>query len=98
MIAATPDCALSPLAAQASIDLRALQPAHRDARQALHQALVGAASTAADFEAAQSAQLALVEQSSRRYLRFLNEAATQLSAEQKQRFAQASGGHGAAGH
>lgn len=86
VIEAGAECALTALAAEASGDLRSLQGSYQEGQQALHLALVGEASTLAQRDTIVAAQLAMIEHSSRRYLRFLGDAADSLSPEQKQRF------------
>lgn len=86
VIEAGETCALTGLAAEASRDLQALQGRYQEGQQALHLALVSNASTAEERDATVAAQLAMIEHSSRRYLRYLADAADTLTPEQKQRF------------
>jgi len=87
VIAVAADCPVLTVAVKAAADLQALQGRYEEGQRALHLALLSPAADADEWQSAQAAQLALLEHSSRRYLRFLGEAAASLSGEQKQRFA-----------
>ncbi|MBD8526878.1 hypothetical protein [Pseudomarimonas arenosa] len=86
VIDAGADCRLVSTASTASAELLALQGEYSQGQRDLHLALVGGRASSEDRDQIVAAQLALVEQSSQRYLRFLADAADSLTPEQKRRF------------
>jgi len=87
VIEADTSCPLPALAADAAADLRAFQGRYVEGQRVLHEALIGPGLDAARWQVVKEVQLELLQDGSRRYLRFLADVSASLGAEQKQRFA-----------
>lgn len=80
-------CTLPALAERAAADLQGLAARETEAQSALHHALLAPSLTESAWTGVEDEQIALLDVASRRYLRFLADAAATLDAEQKRRFA-----------
>ncbi len=79
-------CALLPVASLAAQDMEAFKAGYDAAQSALHRALTQAEVDPASVNAAEEQQLAVLDQTHRRYLRFLAQVSEALTAEQRQAF------------